>query len=316
MSCDVHVVLKSPASLHKSQEVRESTKEELHTLKSVYCDSDECSIVTPSWLNFDNLGTSDICSVGEIVLCVTLTIHYMRSSLHAYKHSSTTEYCEDKGVIQTVVVDVVFTLTDSYPHAHPIISLSSSHLCQIILHKLEQCVRVYAQSLVPEHCLFDVLEKLKEDILKTVHAHPENVLPTEEPHTNATQCICCDSLDCQPDKDQSSSSKHNAKSSQLVHSILIARIDHMRNETKYFKLLNSWAKQLQLSGNIFNTGLHSIYAVITGRIRDVDEFLKRWKTQCVDVDSRGCPCKEKMLSILCQEVIKEKMMEQPSYVKF
>ena len=218
------------------------------------------------------------------------------------------------------MIDVAFTLTASYPFTHPIISLSSNLLCQIKLHELEQSITVYAQSLVPEHCLFDVLEKLKEDVLKVVHANPRSLpvqqYPSEDPPTNAAQCTHYNSLAFQPDTGQPSSLKCNTDSCERVqdHSILIARIDHMRSEAKYFKLLKSWAKQLQLSGKVLNTGLHSIYTVITGEGREVDEFLKRWKTQCVDIDSHGRPCKEKMISILCQEVIKEKMIDEFSYV--
>ena len=86
--------------------------------------------------------------------------------------------------------------------------------------------------------------------------------------------------------------------------VCIAKLDHMRNEQKYLKLLNSWAKELTLSGKVLHTGPHSIYVVIVGTNdsgdASVSEFLKRWKTQNVDIDSQGRLCKEKLLSVLCQ----------------
>ena len=84
----------------------------------------------------------------------------------------------------------------------------------------------------------------------------------------------------------------------------VARLDHMRNEQKYFKLLNSWAKELAIAGKLFKIAHHSIIVVLLGENRSLNEFLKRWRSQNVDIDSRGHPCKEKMLTILCQQSIK------------
>ena len=75
----------------------------------------------------------------------------------------------------------------------------------------------------------------------------------------------------------------------------------MRNEQKYFKLLQSWAKELSIAGKLLRTGCHEITAVLFGERRVMGEFLKRWKTQNVDIDSHGRPCKEKMLTVLCQQ---------------
>ena len=78
----------------------------------------------------------------------------------------------------------------------------------------------------------------------------------------------------------------------------------MRKEQKYFKLLNSWAKELAIAGKLFKTACHSIIVVLLGESRSLVEFLKRWKSQNVDIDSHGRPCKEKMLTILCQQSMK------------
>lgn len=74
----------------------------------------------------------------------------------------------------------------------------------------------------------------------------------------------------------------------------------MRNEAKYFKLLNSWAKELEITGKVLKMEQrqHGIYVVLLGGAKELAEFVSRWKTQNVDVDSRGRHCKEKMITFL------------------
>ena len=89
----------------------------------------------------------------------------------------------------------------------------------------------------------------------------------------------------------------------LTTHICVVRLDHMNRAQKYFKLLCSWSAELQLRGGVFKVSARGgVYVVLVGNGEEtVAEFLKRWRTRNVDLDSRGRPCKEKMMSVLCQE---------------
>lgn len=89
----------------------------------------------------------------------------------------------------------------------------------------------------------------------------------------------------------------------LLH-LCVTKLNHMRSEQKYFKLLNSWAKELAITGKVLKVGDHrGIYAVLIGPEEALAVFLKKWKACKVDIDSHGRPCKEKLISVLCQQQI-------------
>lgn len=66
-------------------------------------------------------------------------------------------------------------------------------------------------------------------------------------------------------------------------------------------MLNKWSKELNVSCTVINCGLHNVQLV--GDTSDVGQFLKLWKSQNVDVDSRGHPYKERLLSIVNQVMV-------------
>ncbi|XP_068677416.1 RWD domain-containing protein 3-like [Montipora foliosa] len=82
--------------------------------------------------------------------------------------------------------------------------------------------------------------------------------------------------------------------------IILLKLDHMRNKTRYVKFISSWAKELELHGRIFFLG-HFIFILMTGESENVKEYLHRHKTCNVDVDSSGRPCKERMMNVLFQQ---------------
>lgn len=77
----------------------------------------------------------------------------------------------------------------------------------------------------------------------------------------------------------------------------------MRNEQKYLKMLRSWAVELSITGKVVKAGPRKVTIVLLGKSRAIVEFARRWRTQNVDIDSHGRPCKEKMMTILCQRSI-------------
>lgn len=83
-------------------------------------------------------------------------------------------------------------------------------------------------------------------------------------------------------------------------SILLLKLDHMRNKTRYIKTITRWIDELNLNGRLFFAN-HLILILLTGETSNVREYLRRHKTCNVDVDSCGKPCKEKMINVLVQE---------------
>ena len=79
----------------------------------------------------------------------------------------------------------------------------------------------------------------------------------------------------------------------------------MRNETLYIGHLRKWTNELSVFCQIVNAGPHHVYVLLKGSMEDIREFLKIWKSQSVDVDKRGRPCKEKLMTILYQGVAKQ-----------
>eukprot|EP01084_Bolivina_argentea_P040997 75656_1 len=77
----------------------------------------------------------------------------------------------------------------------------------------------------------------------------------------------------------------------------ILQYDHMRNEIKYISILKKWCNELELVGRlIFYENI--ICHIIQGTTDSLAIFMKRSKTQKVDIDSKGRKCKEKMLKTL------------------
>ena len=85
----------------------------------------------------------------------------------------------------------------------------------------------------------------------------------------------------------------------------LLHFDHMNDYKGYTKLLQKWCTQLRLGGVIF-LSLHCdprprhIFAVLDSPtvMGGTSEFLTRLRTQNVDVNMRGQPCKERMSTVV------------------
>ena len=292
----------------------EAQRDELLALQSIYCEEGECEVIAPANLSFENLVTAepnDFASPDYGGIVIRVLVHLQ---------------VEQATMPQGLCLSVTFHLGAGYPEEPPAVTeISSKDLLCHVTECIHKRLTTFISSLQPEPCLFEALERLKEEVVDLV-AHDSSLLSTP------TQAIkerdsCSDNSDQveniimtttlaeegQTDKRDQASKEAGAKRTTLggipgVH-VCIAKLDHMRNEQKYLKLLNSWAKDLTLYGKVLHTGPHSIYMVIIG-INDsggasVSEFLKRWRTQNVDVDSQGRPCKERLLSVLCQRQLSD-----------
>ena len=87
----------------------------------------------------------------------------------------------------------------------------------------------------------------------------------------------------------------------------------MRSKAKYLKALQAWASELSIHGKIVDKGRHSIVSALVGREKDITEFLKRWKSEKVDVDSRGKPCKERMMEVLYHKQLADSKLPDLRY---
>lgn len=282
----------------------EATIDELLTLKSIYCEDGECEIISPTNLSFESLSHNEpgqSTTLGgrsvTIRVLVYVPVEHLAKSTHR------------------LCLKTVFHLGSGYPQDAPTATGITCepplpvHVTDNILERLN----IFITGLQPEPCLFESLEWLKDDVLNLVSNDP-TLLPSSPSASKdknlCTEAPCSDTVDTAM---VVQTEKHDFTSESVcvervppgglpTTHVCITILDHMRNEQKYLKLLNSWAKELNVYGKILHCGLHSIYAVVTGsNAASVCEFLKRWRTQSIDVDSQGRPCKEKLLRVLCRE---------------
>ena len=93
----------------------------------------------------------------------------------------------------------------------------------------------------------------------------------------------------------------------------VVHIDHMNDAEGYTKLLHRWTSQLGVTAwLIFANGRRSsikppasrvtnVFCVLRGPMTSVKAFLQRLRTQMVDVDKSGRPCKERQATVHWQE---------------
>ena len=176
---------------------------------------------------------------------------------------------EDQNMIN-FVVEMSVTLQLSYPRTLPEISLSCTEMTKKNLCSLRNKMVEYATNLLasnPEPMVMDLALWLQE---------------------NAG--LFCDK----------SVSNRNRNNDSRDNTILLLKLDHMRNKNRYIKTITRWVDELKLCGRIFLAG-YLIFILLTGAAEDVREYLRRHKTCNVDVDSSGKPCKERMMNVLVQE---------------
>ena len=176
---------------------------------------------------------------------------------------------EEKTLMITFVVEMTVTLHLSYPRTLPEISLSCAEMSRKSLSSLKDNLLEYATNLhssSSEPMIMELTMWLQENA-KTFFNKP--------------------ALD---------SARNNITAD---NTILLLKLDHMRNKSRYIKTITNWVGELKLNGRIF-VG-YMIFILLTGEADDVREYLRRHKTCNVDVDSSGKPCKERMMNVLIQE---------------
>ena len=171
------------------------------------------------------------------------------------------------------VVEITIILPLDYPQTSPEISLSCADISKKGLPSLRNKLKQYIENMHSANCdepmIMNIVMWLQENAS----------LFFDKPELDNT-------LNC----------------SSLGDSILLLKLDHMRNKTRYIKTITRWIDELNLNGRLFFAN-HLIFILLTGETSNVREYLRRQKTCNVDVDSCRKPCKEKMINVLLQEEV-------------
>lgn len=250
--------------------VTESVAEDLFVLTSIYCGDGECEIIAPPGLTFEKLENLE--SLNDHILSNTDIV--VKLIILLDKPS-----CDHE--LQPVTLRISVPTSD--PIAYPRLDVESNGNWLSLDHikRLNCMVSTFMESHT-DYCLCTLVEYVKEELQQYL--------------IDATQTVLSSSQPCY-------SAKIDKPAVTLETHAIIAYLDHMRSTSKYSKLLNSWAMELSISETILNAGIHNIYIVLIGRPADLNKFVKMWKTNNVDIDSQGHPCRERKLSIICQQAI-------------
>lgn len=85
----------------------------------------------------------------------------------------------------------------------------------------------------------------------------------------------------------------------MGHHTVLLLLDHVRAKRPYIRTVSKWVQELGLRGAfIFQWKL--ILLLLQGQTEDITEYLSRHRTQCIDVDSKGRKCKERMMSVIAE----------------
>jgi len=78
----------------------------------------------------------------------------------------------------------------------------------------------------------------------------------------------------------------------------IIEINHMRDQSRYVKNLSSWAEELHVELKVLHLKFRKLdnhWIIVIGNEKRVKTFKKYLRTRNVDIDSKGRPCKERLL---------------------
>ncbi len=283
----------------------EVQKDEILSLMNIYCGEDECKLkMPPSLAELERLCETSV-ETGNDAHPISLTVKLV------------VPVGDGDAMSQPVKVFTTFDLPRAYPGEVPVIQLSSADLQTGSLVELQQKAIAFAEVLRPDPSMFSILSWLHDRVAELLANDPLIQERREERIQDNTPVYLSRPYFTTANSRASKLSPHECSPIAVVHSkvepqkvcshgsmagftVCIARIDHMRKEHKYLKVLNSWARELTIGGRILNCGQSHIYTVLVGRNpSNMGEFMRRWRTQSVDVDARGRPCKEKLLNILC-----------------
>ncbi|XP_067677158.1 RWD domain-containing protein 3-like [Haliotis asinina] len=167
-----------------------------------------------------------------------------------------------------VEVKAVLDITPSYPYTPPDVSILSAAIDRSVSKTLRDTANQHAADNTGSPMLIELISTL-QDKLSTL-----SLRQTEE-------------------------EGGSPMSQEPGRVTLMLRLDHMRAKSQYVKTLKRWTGELGLDGRlVFMNKL--ILIILQGSQSSLKDYLVRHKSVNIDVDSRGHPCKEKMMSLLCE----------------
>ena len=92
----------------------------------------------------------------------------------------------------------------------------------------------------------------------------------------------------------------------------------MRNSSDYVKTLEKWCDKLGVRAVLLISSDQGLVFILEGEKSNTSHFILNWKTSNIDVDIRGKPCKERMITILYRSSLEkdERMLGELSQEKF
>ncbi|XP_038649838.1 RWD domain-containing protein 3 [Scyliorhinus canicula] len=186
-----------------------------------------------------------------------------------------------------IQLNIAFHLLPDYPTCLPDISIGSDQLTRKQCCDLKQSLLRYAETLVAQPMVYELMMWLQQNCDGAI-----------EPFTG-DKASGSDSL-------QQRCSTHDAAWMALVH------LDHMRAKAKYIRSIEKWTSDLGLAGRLMFMG-KLILILLQGQRKAIKDYLVLQKTSKVDVDSSGKRCKEKMISVLCEEKLQAGQIRLTSF---
>lgn len=163
-------------------------KEEILLLMSVYCGEGECVVTCkPESPSMEQLRVDDLSDLEEE------DTGKMRTFCVCVKLAVLTD------LEPSINVQVQFSLPHLYPISEvPVISITSDHVGLEDLTELTQGAISHSTSLLPQPCMLDVLEKIKDDIMRVQlcdtmrwsdnHANVQSTLATNQNKNMVMPC--------------------------------------------------------------------------------------------------------------------------------
>ena len=88
----------------------------------------------------------------------------------------------------------------------------------------------------------------------------------------------------------------------------LVEINHMRDQSRYVKNLSSWAEELHVELKVLHLKFRKLdnhWIIVIGNEKRVKIFKKYLRTRNVDIDSKGRPCKERLVKDVAYKNVNE-----------
>jgi len=174
----------------------------------------------------------------------------------------------------------------------------------------DDAFNVFACYVPSEHSLADVWPKFWDSVKRFSSPSSQTVLRQSALGVAIAGGVVGSEVDDgnDDDDDDACAAVSSADDDRVVQSsdgssrcIALLRLDHMRRPKPYTRLISQWAHSLNMSGFLLFCN-HLIIIFLSAKdSQDIARYLQLHRTQTVDVDSQGRPCREKMLTVLLQQ---------------